>query len=222
MAPGAVVVPVRYAGDVTTAPLDRIARAIRDRADRVPGGVMNLSFAVSGTDSRIAAAIEYAASRDVVVVAAAGNENETAPGRTWWPAAYPSVLAVASLDENGQPAKESSRGGRPDDIAGAGVVDPLRALTAVDVATPPTEPAPDRGERIALAPLAGSADLLGRTGRLAAGSAGIVVLLAAIVMLGGAARRRIAALRGDPAAVERVADVHLPLQPVPGHRPDGG
>ena len=43
-------------------------------------------------------AVKYAYDRDVVLVAASGNDNTDRPG---YPAAYPEVLAVASTDANG-------------------------------------------------------------------------------------------------------------------------
>jgi subtilisin family serine protease len=50
-----------------------IAAAIRAGADR--GGVLNLSFAVGVDEPAIRRAVQYAIDRDVVVVAAAGNEG---------------------------------------------------------------------------------------------------------------------------------------------------
>jgi type VII secretion-associated serine protease mycosin len=108
VAPDARIAPVRFEGDIGQAPPGMIAAAIRAAADR--STVMNLSFAVGTDNALIRDAVRYALDRDVVVVAAAGNENQTAPGLTWFPAAYPGVLAVASVDAGGQPSEESNRG----------------------------------------------------------------------------------------------------------------
>jgi type VII secretion-associated serine protease mycosin len=107
VAPGARIAPFRFEGDIANAPLAMIAAAIRAAADH--SKVMDLSFTAKH-DPRIHDAIRYALSRDVVVVAAAGNENQSNPGVTSYPAAYPGVLAVASVDADGRPSAESNRG----------------------------------------------------------------------------------------------------------------
>jgi type VII secretion-associated serine protease mycosin len=108
VAPDARIVPFRFESDIRQAPPEMVGAAIRAAADR--STVMNLSFALGADLPPIRDAIRYALGRDVVVVAAAGNENESAPGATWYPAAYPGVLAVASVDADGQPTAESNRG----------------------------------------------------------------------------------------------------------------
>ena len=108
IAPEARIAPVRFDGSLAQAPTEMIAAAIRAGADR--GGVLNLSFAVGVNEPAIERAVQYAVDRDVVVVAAAGNEGRSQPGLTWYPAAYDGVLAVASVDAAGQPSAESNRG----------------------------------------------------------------------------------------------------------------
>jgi len=108
IAPNATIAPVRFDGSLAQAPTEMIAAAIRAGADR--GGVLNLSFAVGVDEPAIRRAVQYAIDRDVVVVAAAGNEGRSQPGLTWYPAAYDGVLAVASVDAAGQPSAESNRG----------------------------------------------------------------------------------------------------------------
>jgi membrane-anchored mycosin MYCP len=108
VAPDATIVPLRFDGQLDQAPDEMIAAAIRTGADRAR--VLNLSFAVPVDRPVIRDAVRYALDRDVVVVAAAGNENRSQPGYTWYPAAYDGVLAVAGLDDAGQPTEESNRG----------------------------------------------------------------------------------------------------------------
>jgi membrane-anchored mycosin MYCP len=108
IAPQARIAPVRFDGSLAQAPTEMIAAAIRAGADR--GDVLNLSFAVGVDEPAIRRAVQYAVDRDVVVVAAAGNEGQSQPGLTWYPAAYDGVLAVASVDAAGQPSAESNRG----------------------------------------------------------------------------------------------------------------
>ena len=108
VAPDALIAPVRFDGALEQAPAAMIADAIRAGAER--GRVLNLSFAVPVDNPLIRAAVQDALARDVVVVAAAGNERREQPGLTWYPAAYDGVLAVASVDAAGQPAEDSNRG----------------------------------------------------------------------------------------------------------------
>jgi membrane-anchored mycosin MYCP len=108
IAPEARIAPVRFDGSLAQAPPEMIAAAIRAGADR--GSVLNLSFAVGDDKPAIRKAVQYALDHDVVVVAAAGNEAQSQPGLTWYPAAYDGVLAVASVDTAGQAAADSNRG----------------------------------------------------------------------------------------------------------------
>jgi hypothetical protein len=69
--------------------------------------VVNLSLA--GHDNRlVAAAVQRAAARGTILVAAAGNDGPSAPPA--YPAAYPEVLAVAAVDSRGNPDPAGNRG----------------------------------------------------------------------------------------------------------------
>lgn len=122
VAPNARIAPVRIGVPIDQAPDVMIAAAIRAGADR--GSVLNLSFALPVDRPAIRDAVRYAISRNVVVVAAAGNENGTEAGRTWYPAAYPGVLAVAAVTDDGKPLRESNRG------PWVGIAAPGASLTA--------------------------------------------------------------------------------------------
>ncbi|MGD0166177.1 MAG: S8 family serine peptidase [Gaiellaceae bacterium] len=60
--------------------------------------VINMSLGLPSGSRSVAAAISYAESHNVVVVAAAGNENSSAPD---YPAAYPGVISVGAVNETG-------------------------------------------------------------------------------------------------------------------------
>ncbi|MEU7872399.1 type VII secretion-associated serine protease mycosin [Dactylosporangium sp. NPDC049140] len=107
VAPGAMIAPVRFPGGIDNATPEMIAAAIRTGAES--GQVLNLSFALPVDRPQIRDAIQYALSRNVVVVAAAGNESSTGDTK-WYPAAYPGVLAVAALKQDGTPLAQSNRG----------------------------------------------------------------------------------------------------------------
>ncbi|MFC0108316.1 S8 family serine peptidase [Kibdelosporangium aridum] len=104
----AKIVPIRFTVPFQQATDSMIAEAIRLGAERAQ--VLNLSFALPVDKPVIKDAVAAAVARGAVVVAAAGNEQQDQPGVTWYPAAYDGVLAVAAVDERGQPLKESNQG----------------------------------------------------------------------------------------------------------------
>ncbi|MCE7001598.1 type VII secretion-associated serine protease mycosin [Kibdelosporangium philippinense] len=108
VAPGAKIVPIRFTVPFQQATDAMVAEAIRLGAERAQ--VLNLSFALPVDKPVIKDAVAAAIARGAVVVAAAGNEQQDQPGVTWYPAAYDGVLAVAAVDERGQPLKESNQG----------------------------------------------------------------------------------------------------------------
>ncbi|MEB3298350.1 MAG: S8 family serine peptidase [Candidatus Sericytochromatia bacterium] len=69
--------------------------------------VINLSLGGPDSASVLDDALEYAARRDVLVVAAMGN---AATDRPWYPAAHPAVMAVAATDQEDRPAPYGNRG----------------------------------------------------------------------------------------------------------------
>ncbi|HYN96033.1 MAG TPA: S8 family serine peptidase [Pilimelia sp.] len=83
-----------------------IVEGIRWAADH-GAKVINMSFAGFEASSAELAAVEYAASRGAVLVAAAGNEAGDVPV---YPAAYPGVLAVGATDSSGASVDFSSWG----------------------------------------------------------------------------------------------------------------
>jgi membrane-anchored mycosin MYCP len=86
-----------------------LAKAIHDAADQAQ--VINLSLTMETDDPQVRAAVGYAVSRDVVVVAAVGNAHQdsgTDPAS--YPAAYPGVLGVGAVDENGNRVAQSQVG----------------------------------------------------------------------------------------------------------------
>jgi subtilisin family serine protease len=71
-----------------------IVRAVYYAADN-GAKVINMSFSLPDPSESLSEAIEYAASRRVIVIASAGNEGRE--GKTW-PAAHSSVIGVGSTD----------------------------------------------------------------------------------------------------------------------------
>ncbi|BCB88315.1 hypothetical protein Psuf_056280 [Phytohabitans suffuscus] len=136
VAPDATVVPVRVLRDQRRSfepdLSDRIAEAIRWAVDVGDAGVVNLSLTTPHTDE-LEAAVRHALDRGVVVVAAAGNQNETddsvQQGRSGvFPAGYDGVIAVAGVDQDGAHVRSSIAGAHVDVAApGARIAGPAPA-----------------------------------------------------------------------------------------------
>ena len=132
--------------DGTISP-DAEARAIHWAVDR-GARVINMSFGGvrdphdRGLDTYSpleAAAVQYAVSKGVLVVAAVGNAD-SAPSEPWnyagYPAALPHVLGVSSLNRDGTVPNFSNRDCRYVDIAAPGEVDLLDAPARADRCRP--------------------------------------------------------------------------------------
>ncbi|UMP06932.1 type VII secretion-associated serine protease mycosin [Amycolatopsis sp. EV170708-02-1] len=113
VAPDVTILPVRVASSlVEGAPgalnPAAIGRGIRTAVDS-GARVINVSASTSVPDKELASAVAYAAERDVVVVASAGNGAKDGDPATY-PASYPTVIAVGAVDSAGQQAPFSPTG----------------------------------------------------------------------------------------------------------------
>jgi type VII secretion-associated serine protease mycosin len=123
VAPAAVILPIRVSeriegadtGSGRSVPLSGVASAIRQAADR-GARVVNLSLTTDRDDPALRDAVRYARSRDVVLVAAAGNRREAGNPRPY-PAAYEGVLGVGAIQPDGTPAEQSQSGDYVDLVA---------------------------------------------------------------------------------------------------------
>ncbi|MFD2419605.1 type VII secretion-associated serine protease mycosin [Amycolatopsis pigmentata] len=113
VAPEATILPIRVAkatddGSPPTLTADGMAAGIRAAVD---GGarVINISASTTAPDAGLADAVQYAAQRDVVLVASAANSAKNGDPVTY-PAAYPSVIAVGAVDATGKRADFSQTG----------------------------------------------------------------------------------------------------------------
>jgi type VII secretion-associated serine protease mycosin len=84
-------------------------------------GALGATEAESTCPPEVADAVRYAVSRDVIVVAAAGNR---AGGVTEYPASCPGVLTIGAIDQQGQPWEDSHRSSHVD-LAAPGVSIPM-------------------------------------------------------------------------------------------------
>lgn len=111
LAPHAKILPVRVL-DAENRYDDAliVAKGVRWAVDN-GARVINLSLGGSGTSPALAAALDYAFARDVVVVACTGNHSaDAAPAagqsrpatEVWYPAREPGVLAVTGLERESE------------------------------------------------------------------------------------------------------------------------
>ena len=128
VAPDATVLPIRVAErgalDGRTERIDPgvIAQAIRYAASQ-GAKVINLSLSAQRDHAAIRAAIAFARSRDIVIVASVGNDQDDR--RTLlpsYPAAYEGVLGVGAIDANGVRLSGSQLGTYVDLVAPGGAV----------------------------------------------------------------------------------------------------
>jgi type VII secretion-associated serine protease mycosin len=101
VAPDAQIVSVKTLENVQRAQgaEDQIARGI-EAAISSGADVINVSAAGYADSPRLAAAVRHASARDIVVVAAAGNDEQHT-GAPMYPAAYEGVLTVAAITRDG-------------------------------------------------------------------------------------------------------------------------
>ncbi|GLY25446.1 type VII secretion-associated serine protease [Micromonospora sp. NBRC 101691] len=100
LAPDAKILPVRVLDEENR--YDDalvVAKGVRWAVDN-GARVINLSLGGGGDSAALAAALDYAFARDVVVVACTGNVAVSSGSRVWYPAREPGVIAVAGLERD--------------------------------------------------------------------------------------------------------------------------
>lgn len=96
VAPQAHILPVKVLGDGGTGSTEWISNGITWATDN-GARIINLSLGLEGISLLLFTAVEYAISRGVIVVAAAGNNGNT---NVFYPAAAPGVISVTAVDQN--------------------------------------------------------------------------------------------------------------------------
>ncbi|GAA0378818.1 hypothetical protein GCM10009541_21670 [Micromonospora gifhornensis] len=100
LAPDARILPVRVLDEENRYDDALIvAQGVRWAVDN-GAQVINLSLGGSGDSPALAAAIDYAFARDVVVVACTGNLATSPDAKVWYPAREPGVIAVSGLERS--------------------------------------------------------------------------------------------------------------------------
>nr|WP_307872752.1 type VII secretion-associated serine protease mycosin [Actinoplanes ovalisporus] len=77
-----------------------VAKGVRWAVDK-GAKVINLSLGGNGSSAALAAALDYAFAKDVVVIACTGNTSASSSTGVWYPAREPGVLAVAGMERDG-------------------------------------------------------------------------------------------------------------------------
>jgi serine protease len=93
-----------------------IAEAIKFAADK-GADVINMSLGGGGESQLLKDAINYANNKGVVIIAAAGNENDSSAS---YPARYPHVIGVSAIGPDGEKAPYSNYGAGVDISAPGG------------------------------------------------------------------------------------------------------
>lgn len=114
LARSARILPVRVLNSAGSGNTVNVARGIVYAVNK-GADVINLSLAGDRSDAQVEAAVQYAVSRNVVVVAAAGNRGCAGP--TTFPAAYPGVIGVGAINRQGVVAGYSTCGDFVDVVA---------------------------------------------------------------------------------------------------------
>lgn len=96
-----------------------VIRATRYAVDN-GASIINMSFGAAAHDPSLEEVISYANSRNVIIVAASGNAGRQ---EVYYPAAYPSVIAVGSITRNDSQSTFSNTGSQLDVVApGEGIL----------------------------------------------------------------------------------------------------
>ena len=106
VAPAATILSIKVTNTEDNVPLGNVIGAIV-YAVQNGANVINLSLTEPNTPA-LSAAIQYALSNNVVVVASAGNDTPGTGSGPFYPAAYPGVLSVGAVDSSGDLADFSS------------------------------------------------------------------------------------------------------------------
>ncbi|MEH2243598.1 S8 family peptidase [Nostoc sp.] len=105
----AKIMPVKVLDESGSGSYNSISKGIRYAVDN-GANVINLSLGGPSTNTTLESAIDYASSKGVIVVMAAGNDGDSSPG---YPAryAYKSGIAVGAVDRNNNMPDFSDRSG---------------------------------------------------------------------------------------------------------------
>ncbi|MDR0609912.1 MAG: S8 family serine peptidase [Planctomycetaceae bacterium] len=126
-APGVQILPVKVISGSTGSTANIVSAinyVIGLKSYGVNVSVINMSLGYYSEDIAVGAAIEAAGNAGIVVAASAGNNSSNNDTKAHYPSGYnhlDNLIAVASLDQNGQLASNSNYGRTTVDLAAPGV-----------------------------------------------------------------------------------------------------
>lgn len=91
-----VVIDAYPSGTVKNGGSNALCEAIYDAVDCYKCRIINISLCTTEDSEELRTAVAYAEKHDVMLIAAVGNDGEN--GRSYYPAAYETVVAVGSAD----------------------------------------------------------------------------------------------------------------------------
>jgi type VII secretion-associated serine protease mycosin len=101
IAPKAMILPIRVLDEENRYDDGLIvAKGVRWAVDH-GARVINLSLGGTNSSAALAAALDYAFAKDVVVIACTGNTNASPDTDVWYPAREPGVIAVTGVERTG-------------------------------------------------------------------------------------------------------------------------
>jgi serine protease len=156
----AQIMPLKVLSGGGGGTISDIAEAIRFAADN-KADVINMSLGGGGESQVMKDAIEYAYNKGVVIIAAAGNENNNSAS---YPARYARVIGVAATDAQGERAEFSNYGAGVDIAAPGGGHGSKIWQETVDPSTNQPIIAGFQGTSMAAPHVAGVAALIKSTG----------------------------------------------------------
>jgi subtilisin family serine protease len=118
----AKIMPIRFLGISGWGDTAKAAEAIRYAADN-GARIINASWGGGGYSQTLYEAIDYARSKDVLFIAAAGNEGKNSDSYPFYPASYDltNIISVAATDDDDNLAYFSNYGANSVDLAAPGV-----------------------------------------------------------------------------------------------------
>lgn len=89
--------------------INGICHGIYDAIDEYESKIICISSGIYCKSDILEEAVEYAEAKGVIVISAVGNDNIVDSGRIYYPAAYPTVIGIGAMDEDGIVADFSQR-----------------------------------------------------------------------------------------------------------------
>lgn len=102
--PNVEIYSARVLDETNTAPISRVVEAINWAIEKKVN-IISISFGTNTDSEALKSAIQNAYNAGILIIAAAGNG-----GNVEYPASYSEVVAVGSVDSNGQVSQSSSKG----------------------------------------------------------------------------------------------------------------